>query len=406
VGVTINGAALAALDDEPLGWRYKGIPAGWVDRTPAQICAAAPDLWGAGVLGPVCVLRAEALAHNIELMARWCAGHGVGLAPHGKTHMSPQLFAKQAAAGAVALTVATISQARVYRAFGVDDILVANEIVDPAGLAWLAAELDADPGLRVRCWVDSERGVALMSEALGRIGVPRPVPVCVEVGTPGGRTGARTDAEVGAVAAAVASSPVLQLAGVAGYEGVLGQDDSPPVRAKVRAFLQAMRAAVLRCGPLFETGEVLVTAGGSTHFDLVAEVLADDWPAGLPVHPVVRSGCYLTHDDGLYARSAPLAFQPALSVWGQVCSVPEPGLALVTMGRRDVSFDTDLPVPRTPGHVSALNDQHAFLRSADIGLGQWVEFGISHPCTVFDKWPVIPVIDDRDRVVELVRTFF
>ena len=64
---------------------------------------------------------------------------------------------------------------------------------------------------------------------------------------------------------------------------------------------------------------------------------------------IIRSGCYLTHDDGLYARTSPLAgdrgLLPALQVWAQVVSRPEPDLALLTMGRRDVSFDQDIPVP-------------------------------------------------------------
>ena len=94
-------------------------------------------------------------------------------------------------------------------------------------------------------------------------------------------------------------------------------------------------------------------------------------------------------------------------------SRPESDLALVTMGRRDVSFDQDLPAPcsLTESTVTKLNDQHAYLRvgSADrdrVEVGTWLEFGISHPCTVFDKWQMIPVLDDERRVVDLVRTFF
>ena len=171
-----------------------------------------------------------------------------------------------------------------------------------------------------------------------------------------------------------------------------------------------MRSAVLRLADVFETDDVVVTAGGSTHFDLVAEMLTG-WPDGLAVRTVLRSGCYLTHDDGLYQRTSPLAFTPALSVWAQVCSAPEPGLALLTLGRRDVAFDQDLPIPRgfPDSTVTKLNDQHAFLRvgpTARPEIGDWIEFGVSHPCTVFDKWQMIPVLDADDRVVELIRTFF
>ena len=423
---TLNPDAVEALTRQPVDWRFKGLPASWSGRTPADISGGRPDLFAAGPLGPVCVLHEAALEHNLAVMAGWCADHGVELAPHGKTHMAPQLVARQFAAGACAVTAATISQVRVFRAFGVRDVILANELVDPAGLAWLAAELDADPGFRLICWVDSVRGVSLMTEALTAAGPGRPVEVCVELGSPGARTGCRDLDTLDRVAAAVVASPRLRLAGVAGYEAALGHDVSPDGRAAVREYLRTLRAAAERVAGKCESDEFIVTAGGSTHFDLVAEMLPGDW------RTIVRSGAYLTNDDGLYMRTSPLTragaapggFRPAMTVWAQVCSRPEPGLALLTMGRRDVSFDQDLPVPqriRTAGGWSSedlagskvfkLNDQHAFMRlspaaETSVDVGSWVQFGVSHPCTVFDKWPMIPVVDEHGRVVELVRTFF
>jgi D-serine deaminase-like pyridoxal phosphate-dependent protein len=421
VTATISAAALATLAGEPIDWRFKGLPAGWSGHTPAQICAAKPRLFEAGPLGPICVLRAEALRHNLETMARWCAQRGVQLAPHGKTHMSPQLCARQLAAGACAITAATISQVRTFRAFGTRSVILANQLVDTAGLRWLATELDADPDFSLVCWVDSVRGVDIMTAALADAGATRPLDVCVEVGADGGRTGCRTDAEIDEVARTAAASRRLRLVGVAGYEAGLGHDVSPPGRQAVGEYLMRMRAAVLRLAETFESDDVVVTAGGSTHFDLVTDVLVGGWPDGLAVRTILRSGAYLTHDDGLYRRTSPLTrpgvqpetLRPALSVWAQVSSRPEHDLALLTMGRRDVSFDQDLPLPRAlpDSALTKLNDQHAFLRlgrrDADrVEVGSWLEFGISHPCTVFDKWQLIPVLDDDDRVVELIRTFF
>lgn len=394
---------LAALNEQPLDWRFKGIPAAWQHRTATQVLAAGPGLFDAGPTGPLCVLRDGALRHNVATMAAWCRDRGVLLAPHGKTHMSPQLFARQAAAGACAVTVATISQARVYRAFGADAIVLANELVDAAGLAWLTAELDADPQFSAVCWVDSVAAVALMSAALP--GAGRRLDVCVEVGMAGGRTGCRTPEQVDEVARAAAAAPRLRLVGVAGYEAARSQEVGPQASAQVRAYLAGMRAAVSRLAGLFETDDVMVTAGGSTYPGVVADELA-----GAARRVILRSGCYLTHDDGLYARSSPLRLHPALQVWAPVLSRPEPGLALVAMGRRDVSFDAGLPVPlHLPGAtVTKLNDQHAYLELGghSTEVGDWLGFGISHPCTTFDKWQLIPVLDERDRVVDLIRTFF
>lgn len=422
----IDTAALEALTTEPIDWRYKGLPVAWTGHTPAQICAESPDLFEDDPLSPVCVLSADALAHNLAIMARWCDRHGVQLAPHGKTHMSPQLLARQFDAGACAVTAATISQVRVFRAFGVHEVMLANELVDRGGLHWLAAESNAAESknavdFRLVCWVDSVAGVQIMDRELTAAGLTRPLDVCVEVGAVGGRTGCRTAADTDAVARAVVAAPRLRLVGVAGYEAALGQDISQSARESIRRYLTAVRDAAVRLATLVEADEMLVTAGGSTHFDLVAELLTG-WPGTMRVRTVLRSGAYLTHDDGLYQRTSPLTragadiateLLPALSVWAQICSVPEPRLALLTMGRRDVAFDQDLPVPRglVDSSVTKLNDQHAFLAlgagSAErVGVGDWVQFGISHPCTVFDKWQLIPVLDAEDRVVDLIRTFF
>jgi D-serine deaminase-like pyridoxal phosphate-dependent protein len=414
VVVPIDAAAVAALADEPLDWRFKGLPASWWGRTPAQICARRPSLVDDGAVGPVCVLRAQALAHNLATMAAWCRDRGVELAPHGKTHIAPQLLARQLDAGSRAITAANISQVRIYRAFGVRDVVLANELVDAAGLRWLAAELTADPDFTLMCWVDSVDGVRWMAAQLAAVGAGRPVDVCVEVGMAGGRTGCRDHSDVDEVARAAADCPQLRLIGVAGYEAALGHDVTPDALARVQSYLADVRAAVLRLAPVFETDHVIATAGGSTYFDAVADALSD-WPAGLSVRTVIRSGCYLTHDHGLYARTSPLrgGFRPALEVWAQVASRPEPDLAVLTMGRRDVSFDQDLPVPLglTDSAVIKLNDQHAYLRLGPtdrpgIEVGSWLRFGISHPCTTFDKWQLIPVLDEGDRVVDLIRTFF
>lgn len=270
------------------------------------------------------------------------------------------------------------------------------------------------------------RGVALMSDALAAAGAQRPVEVCVEVGARGGRTGCRSGQTVDDVVSAVLTSRCLRLVGIAGYEAALGHDVSAEGRAIIRDYLTTLRAVSERVSARCETDVPIVTAGGSTHFDMVAEVLSGDW------RTVLRSGCYLTHDDGLYRRTSPLTrpgaapggLRAAMTVWAQVCSRPEPELAFLTMGRRDVSFDQDLPVPQrirdsqgwsadglAGSTVVKLNDQHAFLQLSPtaqgvVEVGSWIEFGVSHPCTVFDKWPMIPVVDDQGRVVELIRTFF
>jgi D-serine deaminase-like pyridoxal phosphate-dependent protein len=424
----VNRYALARLRGDPIDWRYKAFPpAGGV--TPASVREQGWNVLRGDLLLPVLVLKERALARNIELMARYCERHGVSLAPHGKTTMSPELFERQLAAGAWGLTAATASQVRVYRAFGVERIVLANELVEPAAVRFVAAELAADPNFDFYCLVDSPEAVAAMTDALGDPAA-RPIQALVELGLPGGRTGCRSLEAAREVAAAVARSPVLTLAGVEGFEGIVHSDDLAADLARVDAFLDELRELVVELGAAGHFDgreEAVVTVGGSVYFDRVVERLAR--PADFPVRVVLRSGCYLTHDSGYYDHLSPLGergpdgerLEPALEAWGAVLSRPEPNRAILGLGKRDVSHDIDLPLPlRASGREGPrdvrgslalfdLNDQHAYLRLAaddPLAVGDLVGCGISHPCTSFDKWRLIPVVDDEYTVIDAVHTFF
>jgi D-serine deaminase-like pyridoxal phosphate-dependent protein len=359
-------------------------------------------LFDGGYSWPVLTLRRDAVEANIAAFAAYCTQAGVRHAPHAKTTMAPTIVAAQLAAGAWGMTVATAHQAYALRELGVPRVLLANELLDGPALRWAAEQ--ARLGWRFLCYVDSPAGV----QAIVRAGVGPEFEVLVEVGYPGGRTGCRTVEQAATVAAAAAEAGVT-VAGVAGYEGGL------PDAAAVRGYLATLREAA------GAVGVALISAGGSTYPDVVVEELA-----GRGYEVVLRSGAYVTHDDGLYAARTPFGRRigaplvPALRLWAQVLSAPEAGLAIAGMGKRDVGHDEGLPVPlavrgvdgvHRPARglaVTALNDQHAYVDVRDDPLvpGELVCFGVSHPCTTMDRWRVIPLVDDDHRVVELVRTRF
>ena len=234
----------------------------------------------AGFSYPLLTLRESALAGNLAAMAAYCAGAGVELAPHGKTAMSPELAARQLASGAWGITVATIGQLRAYRAFGFPRLLIANELVDETGIAWLAGELAADPGFAAYCYVDSADGVAILDRVLTARPAGRRLPVLVEIGL--GRTGCRTDDEALAVAKAAAATGTLTVAGVAGYEGTIGGTDARAlglVASFCRRLANLAGTMLASRGPA--AGEFIVTAGGSVYFDVVTRELTADGAAGI-----------------------------------------------------------------------------------------------------------------------------
>ncbi|MEU0601103.1 amino acid deaminase [Streptomyces sp. NPDC006393] len=426
----MKSEALARLTEERVDHRFKGLPPDADGLTVGELAAQRRNLFTDGFATPVLALSAERLEHNLKLMETYAARHGLAFAPHGKTSMAPQLFHRQIEHGAWGITLAVPHQVRVARAFGVERVFLANELVDPAALRWIAAELTADPSFRFVCYVDSVRGVELMDTALREAGAARPVDVVVELGAgEGARTGIRTETECAAVADAVAATGTLRLVGVAGYEGEVPQADPERVHAWLRR-LVALAVDFDKAGRFTGTDEIVVSAGGSAWFDAVADVFAEIPELSLPVLKLLRSGAYVSHDDGHYRKITPFnrvpaegALEPAFRLWAQVVSRPTAEQAFANAGKRDAAYDLDLPFaqvvrragegggerPATGVTVTGLSDQHAWLRTtpeAGLEVGDWIGMGLSHPCTSFDKWQLIPVAEADGTVVDYIRTFF
>lgn len=410
----------------------KGFPPNMPEMALAEIGNQGWSLLDEDLPFPAAVLSSSALHDNSAWMRRFIQENGLRLAPHGKTTMAPQLFRLQHEDGAWAITVSTVHHLAVCLKFGFPRVLIANELVGADELDYVFRALVASPDLEIFCLVDSVAGAERLAAAGRRTGGLSRLGVLLEVGVPDGRCGCRDmDTAVEVARAVVAHG--LTLRGVEGFEGILGDSEA------ATAFVSFLAEAARRCveeGLFGHGAPVLLSAGGSVFYDTVAgELLRQD--LGQPSEVVIRCGCYLSHDSAMVerayrairARTAPVRLpdgdpRPALTVWTHVQSRPEPGRAILAMGRRDVSFDADLPVPlrwfRKGLHakpapvapelaVTALNDQHCYLSCAhdsDLAVGDLMEFGISHPCTTFDKWQLLYVVDDDLKVIDAVRTFF
>ena len=413
-------------------WTYKG----WPHRAPRTPLSDVVDerlnIFGDDFLFPVATVSAADLEHNLDTMARFCRDHEVSLAPHAKTTMSPEIIGRQLDAGAWAITAATVSQAIAFREFGVKRILIAHQVVDPAAVRWIANELDAHPEVEIMCLVDSLKSVAAMNEALTEHNATRPIRVLVELGVVGGRSGCRTIDQAIEVAQAVDVSNNIRLVGVEGYEGMIPADDGK--HAAVDSFLDGIGELAHRLDGLnlFDgVEEIILTAGGSMFPDRATVMLSEAGDLGRPARVVIRSGCYVTHDSMMYEDGGPfgrraqmLAYpklRAALMVWSYVVSRPEDDLAILGFGKRDASYDVDLPKPLTVRRagihqevdngltVFSLNDQHAYVRVSpgfDLEVGDIVGCGVSHPCSTFDRWRALPLIDDDFTVVGAIRTYF
>lgn len=422
--------------------RTKGMPGG---MTPTPLSAIGSQGWNVlreDLPLPLAVLRESAVRHNSDWMRGFLKATGADIAPHGKTTMSPQLFARQVRDGAWGITIGSVEQMQVARRYGFSRIVLANQAVGARSQRYLVEEIRRDPDFDFYGFVDSVELAGQLAAAAREAGLTRPVQVVLEGGFAGGRTGCRTHGQAMEVARAVASfSPHLSLRGVGGYEGLLRVPSAEDSARRVEDFLNGLIAIAADCDRegLFGEGEVLLTAGGTVFYDLVTRYFSEA-RLSRPFRVVTRCGCYLTHDSGEYVtrfeqireRSPWIdelgpAPRAALEVWAYVQSRPEPTKAILTMGKRDVSFDSALPKPLKwlrpkagatvddirpvdRDHVvTGLNDQHCHLAvpaGSPLRVGDMVAFGISHPCTTFDKWQVISVVDDAYNVTSAIRTFF
>lgn len=397
--------------------------------TAEQIAALGWNLLHEDLSLPAAVLYLDRLQHNLQWMQRFIAAYGVQLAPHGKTTMAPKLFDMQLKAGAWGITLATAHQTTVAYAYGVRRVLMANQLTGKQNMETISRLLE-DRDFEFFCLVDSARQVEQLGEFFRKKG--QRLHVLLEVGADGGRTGVRDAGQLESVLDALRRyRRSVALSGVEIFEGVL--EGETAIRDLLQRAVDTTKK--LAAENYFDRDPILISGAGSFWYDVVADVFSKA-NFGRPAEIVLRPGCYLTHDGGIYRVSQrqiksrnPIAQQmhsslvPALQVWAYVQSVPQKNRAIIALGRRDASFDSGFPIPALhyrPGSAVPtpvpenwktvkMWDQHAYLEIEerdDIQVGDMVSFDISHPCLTFDKWRYLTVLDNNYQVVDIVQTFF
>ena len=429
---------LPAWGDLQLDDSIRGVPPGTAALANRDVAAQRWRPTDGRMALPVLTLDEAAFDGNVAAMMRYVREQGVAIAPHAKTPMAPDLALKLIAAGAWGATVADIRQAGVLLRVGVDRLILANEVGGRGGARRLAALLADWPQAEIYVFADSLAALDALAAAWGEAANLAPLRVLVELGA--GRAGARTGAQADAlIAATLASGGRLTLAGVATYEGAAAQP-TPEATDRIIAELLALTGETLRKARAAVGAKrpLMLTAGGSVHFDRVVAALAPLARQDGATTLMLRSGAIFFHDHGVYERglaaldarggftlggqlrSAAQTFRPTLRLWAEVLSRPEPGLAICGLGMRDVSFDQGLPRPlaayRDGRRLSAegaetvkLNDQHAFLTlpaSRELAVGDVVEFGVSHPCTCLDRYRFLFALDESGHVQRALPTYF
>ena len=405
-----NWSSTTVIED-----KFKGFPIDSYGKTLEQFLATKPNLFTANFQFPIMVLKESAVKNNIAQMMSFCNSVDAQLAPHVKTTMSPQLAQMQVAAGATALTVANFWQGRIFLKHGFKNLIIANEVLDPTAIAEIA-KINKQKQAEIIFYVDSILALEIIQKHTPLEGEQN---LFIEIGTENGRGGVRELSLVEQLAQRIKADKRLNLIGVTGFEGAV-PDAARGRRGekKISKFCQKIVAAAELAYPYKSDQPFVISAGGSAYFDIVARELNK---FEKPRRLLLRSGGYITHDHKYYEEIYPFAstdrsFQPAIELWAQVISKPEKSFGVLNLGKRDIGNDLHNPIPikSYDGQVKSfsaviekLNDQHGYLRGKqEFSLAQLIGLGISHPCTTFDKWGLIPLVNDDYDVIDCLQTFF
>ncbi|HOR28332.1 MAG TPA: DSD1 family PLP-dependent enzyme [Candidatus Sumerlaeota bacterium] len=317
---------------------------------------------------PALLLDLDAAGRNIRAMAEFTNGK-VKLRPHAKTHKSPRIARLQMEAGAIGITCATLKEAEVLQAAGIESLLLANQVIEREPIARL---IELARRGEVIVAIDSVENARAIAAAARRAACVVDCLVEVDVGL--GRCGVAPGTAVVELARAIAALEGLRYRGIMGYEGGMFLADP---REKGRKCRECYRRLALTVELLRENQlpAEIVSSGGTNTFREAAE-------SGMMTE--IQPGSYVTMDE--HNRRFGLAFEYALKVVATVLSCPEPGRCVINAGKKAVSCDEGLPVCVDPAlDLFKLNEEHGHVRydgdRARLKPGDRIEIIPSHGCT-------------------------
>lgn len=328
---------------------------------------------------PALVLDLDAFEANVAALHAHAAARGVRVRAHGKAHRCPEISRRQVAAGAVGVCCQKVGEAEGFAEAGIADILVSNEIVDPAKLERLARLARR---VRLAVCVDHPGAVAALARACRQ--AQARIDVLIELDVGQGRCGVATIDEVMALARAVATvAPALRLRGLQAYHG--SAQHLRTVQARSQAIAGAARRAALARDTLRSAGFGCdeVSGGGTGTF-------AYEVASG--VYTEIQPGSYALMDLDYRANepdAAAPAMRQAIGVMMSVMSV-RAAHAVLDGGLKAVSVDSGLPALRLPGwRVRGVSDEHTVIEPLEAGRTVPAGEGSSAPAPLLSHLPVL-----------------
>jgi D-serine deaminase-like pyridoxal phosphate-dependent protein len=294
----------------------------WLERYRDQLGRARDE-----VTTPALLLDLDVARRNIQKMAANFRDLPAELRPHIKVHKSPQLAQLTIEAGAIGVACATAWEAKVMAESGVEDVLVANQVVHPDKVCVVA---ETARNHRITVAVDDVRNVEQLSRAAGNTGSDLELLIEIDVGM--GRCGVRDREDALPLADRIAELPHVRLRGMQGYEGHCMLEPDRDVRLEEAH--RANEKLVDAVDFLAEHGHPseVVSAGGTGTWHITG------------AHPritEVQAGSYALMDC-FHGNLVPGGFEAALTVLGTVVS-RQGNTVVLDCGRKSVGIDFVTP---------------------------------------------------------------
>jgi len=338
---------------------------------------------------PALCLDILALERNIERMARFFRDRPAKLRPHFKTHKCPMIAWMQLKAGAIGITCAKLGEAEVAAQAGIQDMLIANQIV---GARKIARLVNLAAYTQVMVAVESAANAEELSAAAVAKGVR--LRVLLEVDSGMRRCGTDPGKASLELARKLASLPGLRFEGIMGYEGHAVMIPDAAERQKVAeeaaAKLVATRDLIVKEG--IPVGIVSAGGTGTYNFTGAYEGITE-----------IQAGSYATMDAKY--QEVGVDFELALTIVSRVISVSRPGMAFIDAGLKTMTTELGMPRLIRPQGWSLLrlSEEHGYLRCEGgeaLHVGDLVEIVPAHGCTTINLHDVYHVT--RDEIVEAV----
>lgn len=323
---------------------------------------AVPGMDEADIQTPCLILDLDALERNIKKMGDYARAHGMRHRVHGKMHKSVDVAKLQESlGGAVGVCCQKVSEAEVFARGGIKDVLVSNQVRDPAKIDRLARLPKL--GARTIVCVDDLANVADLSAAAQKHGTT--IECLVEIDCGAGRCGVTTTPAVVEIAKAIDAAPGLKFSGIQAYQGAMQHMDSYDDRkakidvavAMVKDAVDALKAEGLECDIVGGGGT------GSYYFESTSGVY-NELQCGSYAFMDADYGRILDKDGNRIDQGE---WENALFILTSVMSHAKPGKAICDAGLKAQSVDSGLPFifGRDDVKYVKCSDEHGVIEDPD-----------------------------------------